>query len=64
MEVSSDMSAAASLAELYAAATRAAEQVDPLDTAENTEKDVAAEASMFALKQTLELAGQIVDLLV
>ena len=64
MEVSANMSPAASLAQLFASTTQAAAQVDPLDTAAKTQKNVAVEASMYALKQTLNMAGQIVDLLV
>ena len=64
MEVSANITAAASIAQLYASSTQAAAKVDPLDTADKTQKNVAIEVSMYALKQTLNMAGQIVDLLV
>lgn len=64
MDVSVQATAAASLAQMYMAAARDTAVNNPLDRAEATQKDVAAEVSMFALKQTLEMAGKFIDLLV
>ncbi|HUX06302.1 MAG TPA: hypothetical protein VMX35_03225 [Acidobacteriota bacterium] len=64
MEVSLNAASAASLAQVYASASQKVASADPLDTAGKAQKDVAAEVLMFALKQAMEMAGQIVDLLV
>ena len=64
MEMSIHASAAASMAQVYAEAARAATQDYPLSKAELVQKNVAAEVSMFALKETLEMAGRFIDLLV
>lgn len=52
------------MARVYTSAAWEAAEANPLKPAEVTQKDVAVEVSMYALKETLSLAGQIVDLLV
>ena len=64
MNVGSIAAASASLAQVYADAAKAASAVKPLNTSERAVKNVAVEVSMFALKETLEMAGQVVDILV
>ena len=64
MEFNLNATTAASLAQVYASASQNTASANPLDTGSKAQKDVAAEVSMFALKQAMEMAGQIVDLLV
>ncbi len=64
MELNLNATTAAALAQTYATASQNAASVNPLDTGSKAQKDVAAEVSMFALKEMLDMAGQIVDLLV
>jgi hypothetical protein len=64
MEMSVQASVAASLAKLYADAALEASVNAPLNRADAVQADVAAQVSIFALKETLEMAGRYIDLLV
>jgi hypothetical protein len=63
MDINQISASAAAAAQTYAEASRKAAESNPLDRAGSAQKDVAAEVSMYALKQMLETAGQVVDLL-
>jgi hypothetical protein len=63
MEISPISASAAAAAQIDSDVSRKAAESNPLDRAGSTQKDVAAEVSMYALKQMLEMAGQVVDLL-